>query len=90
MASTASSECGAAEQTADHIITSCPIHGHPNGIRGLLTVNESLARCLIRALPFRVTLLPDATSHPHEEEVTLQNRGRPNHKELTGKVSLTL
>ena len=46
MASTASCECGAEEQTADHIITSCPIYRHPNEIRCLLTVNESLARWL--------------------------------------------
>ena len=44
MPSTASCECGAEEQTADHTITSCSIYHHPNGIWGLLTVNESLAR----------------------------------------------
>ena len=46
MDSTASCECGAEEQTADHITTMCPIYRHPNGIRGLLTVNKSLARWL--------------------------------------------
>ena len=46
MASTASCKCGAEEQTADHIITFCLIYRHPNGLRGLLTVNESLARWL--------------------------------------------
>ena len=44
MACTASCECGAEEQTENHIITSCPIYRHPLGIRGLLTVNENLAR----------------------------------------------
>ena len=51
MASTASCECGAEEQTADHIITLCPIYRHPNGTRGLLTVNESLARWLSDTCP---------------------------------------
>ena len=51
MASTASCECGAEEQTADHIITSYPIYRHPNGIQGLLTVNKSLARWLSDTWP---------------------------------------
>ena len=51
MASTASCECWVEEQTADYIITSCPIYCHPNGIRGLLTVNESLARWLFDTSP---------------------------------------
>ena len=44
MAFTASCECGAEEQTADLSVTSCPIYRHPNGILGLLTVNERLAK----------------------------------------------
>ena len=28
-------ECGASEQTADHVLTACPIHRAPNGVRGL-------------------------------------------------------
>ena len=51
MASTASCERGAEEQTTYHIITSCPIYRHPNKIRGLLTVNESLARWLSDTCP---------------------------------------
>ena len=51
MASMASCECGAEEQTADHIIISCPIFRHPNGIRGLLFVNESLAGWLSDTCP---------------------------------------
>ena len=33
-------ESGAEEQTPNHITTSCTIYRHPNGIRGLLTVNK--------------------------------------------------
>ena len=28
-------ECGASEQTADHVLTACPIHRAPQGARGL-------------------------------------------------------
>ena len=59
-ASAASCECGAQEQTADHIMTSCPIYRHRNGIRGLFTVNGSLARWLLSGTcPF---IWSDATS----------------------------
>ena len=51
MASTASCECGEEKQTANHIIISCPIQRYPNGIRGLFTVNESLARWLSNTCP---------------------------------------
>ena len=51
MASTASCECGAEEQNADHIITSSPIYRHPNGIGGLLTVKESMAKWLCDTCP---------------------------------------
>ena len=30
------SECGAAEQTADHVLIACPIHRTPHGTRGLM------------------------------------------------------
>ena len=37
-------ECGAFEQTADHILTACPIHRVPHGARGL-TVLDDETRC---------------------------------------------
>ena len=37
-------ECGASEQTADHVITACPIHWAPNKARGL-TVLDDETRC---------------------------------------------
>ena len=37
-------ECGAFEQTADHVLTACPIHRAPLGARGL-TVLDDEARC---------------------------------------------
>ena len=37
-------ECGAFEQTADHVPTACPIHRAPHGARGL-TVLDDETRC---------------------------------------------
>ena len=37
-------ECGTSEQTADHVLTACPIHRAPHGARGL-TVLDDETRC---------------------------------------------
>ena len=37
-------ECGASEQTADPVLTACPIHRAPHGARGL-TVLDDETRC---------------------------------------------
>ena len=37
-------ECGASEQTADYVLTVCPIHRVPHGARGL-TVLDDETRC---------------------------------------------
>ena len=37
-------ECGASEQTADHVLTACSIHRAPHGARGL-TVLDDETRC---------------------------------------------
>ena len=37
-------ECGTSEQTADHVLTACPIHWAPHGARGL-TVLDNKTRC---------------------------------------------
>ena len=37
-------ECGASEQTANHVLTACPIHRAPHGARGL-TVLDDETRC---------------------------------------------
>ena len=37
-------ECGASEQTADHVLTGCPIHRALYGVRGL-TVLDDETRC---------------------------------------------
>ena len=37
-------ECGASEQTVDHVLTACPIHRSPHGARGLTVLDEE-TRC---------------------------------------------
>ena len=37
-------ECGASEQTLDHVLTACPIHRAPHGVRGM-TVLDDETRC---------------------------------------------
>ena len=42
-------ECGASEQTADHVLTACPIHRAPHGARGL-TVLDDETRCWLNGI----------------------------------------
>ena len=49
LASTSNCECGTAEQTAEHIILTCPIHRAPTGIRGL-TVLDVDTRCWLSTI----------------------------------------
>ena len=37
-------ECGASEQTADHVLTACPIHRAPHGARDLMVLDDK-TRC---------------------------------------------
>ena len=39
-------ECGVSEQTADHVLTACPIHRAPHGA-GCLTVLDDETRCFL-------------------------------------------
>ena len=44
LASSPNCECGASQQTADHVLTACPIHRAPHGARDL-TVLDDETRC---------------------------------------------
>ena len=44
-------ECGASEQTADHVLTACPIHRAPHGARGLTDLDDELDAGLMTSLP---------------------------------------
>ena len=49
LAPTSNCECGAAEQTAEHTILTCPVHRAPTGIRGL-TVLDVDTRCWLSTI----------------------------------------
>ena len=49
LASSPNCECGASEQTADHILTACPIHRAPHGARGL-TVLDDENQCWLNSI----------------------------------------
>ena len=40
LAPSPSCECGASEQTADHVLTACPIHQASHGARGLTVLDD--------------------------------------------------
>ena len=44
LAPSSNCECGTSEQTADHVLTACPIHWAPHGARGL-TILDDETRC---------------------------------------------
>ena len=49
LAPTSNCECGAAEQTAEHNILTCPVHRAPTGIRGL-TILDVDTRCWLSTI----------------------------------------
>ena len=49
LAPLANCECGASEQTADHITSQCPIHRAPRGMFGLMVLDEE-TRCWLKSL----------------------------------------
>ncbi|XP_076810297.1 general transcription factor II-I repeat domain-containing protein 2-like [Clavelina lepadiformis] len=44
-------ECGATEQTADHVINACPIHRPPRGVLGLKRLDEDTIKWLMTSCP---------------------------------------
>ena len=51
LASLQNCECGAAEQTADHVLIACPIHQAPHGARVLTAFNDETRCWLNNILP---------------------------------------
>ena len=51
LASSAACECGAAEQTADHVIRYCPLNRAPTGINGLRNLDENTTTWLLNSCP---------------------------------------
>jgi len=51
MASSASCECGAEEQTVDHVVLQCPIHRLPHGLHGLMVLDDETIEWLLNTCP---------------------------------------
>ncbi|KAJ8364425.1 hypothetical protein SKAU_G00132560 [Synaphobranchus kaupii] len=51
LASCAACECGAEEQTADHVILDCPIYRAPNGMHGLSVLDDDTVTWLLEVCP---------------------------------------
>ena len=51
LASCAACECGAEEQTADHVILDCPMYRAPNGMHGLSVLDDKTMAWLLEVCP---------------------------------------
>jgi len=51
MASSAACECGAEEQTVDHVVLQCPIHRPPHGLHGLTILDDETIEWLLNTCP---------------------------------------
>jgi len=47
MASSAACECGAEEQTVDHVVPQFPIHLPPHGLHGLAVLDDETTEWLL-------------------------------------------
>ena len=52
MSSSAACECGAEEQTVDHVVVlQCPIHRPPHGLHGLVILGDETIEWLLNICP---------------------------------------
>jgi len=51
MASSVVCECGAEEQTFDHVVLQCPIHRPPHGMHGLTVLDDETTEWLLNTCP---------------------------------------
>ena len=51
MTSSAACECGAEEQTVDHVVLQCPIHRPPYGLHGLTVLDDETTEWLLNTCP---------------------------------------
>jgi len=47
----AACECGAEEQTVDHVVLQCPIHRPPHGLHGLTVLDDKTTEWLLNTCP---------------------------------------
>jgi len=51
MASSVACECGAEEQTVDHVVLQCLIHRLPRGLHGLTVLDDETIEWLLSTCP---------------------------------------
>jgi len=51
MSSSAACECGAEEQTVDHVVLQCPTHRPPCGLHGLTVLDDETIEWLLNICP---------------------------------------
>jgi len=51
MASSATCECGAEEQTVGDVVLQCPIHQPPHGLNGLTVLDDETTEWLLNICP---------------------------------------
>ena len=51
MSSSAACECGAEEQTVDHVVLQCPIDRPPHGLHGLTVLDDETIEWLLNTCP---------------------------------------
>jgi len=51
MASSAACECGAEEQTVDHVVLQCLIRRPPHGLHGLTVLDDETTEWLLNTCP---------------------------------------
>ena len=92
MTFSAACEYGREEQTANHVIATCPIYCYPNWVQDLAQAKKACWRgCPKHAQLFNRKHLSSFTSNLNEEEVSsicLPNAWRPDrHRESSGTTS---
>jgi len=51
MTSSVACECGAEEQTVDHVVFQCAIHQPPHGLHGLTVLDDEITERLLNTCP---------------------------------------
>jgi len=51
MVPSAACECGAEEQTVDHVVLQCPIHRPPHGLHSLAVLDDETIEWLLNTCP---------------------------------------
>ena len=51
MASSSACECGAEEQTVDHVVRQCPTYRPPHGLHGLTVVDDVTMEWVLNTCP---------------------------------------